>query len=65
MKSGHPISIFKKLDDKPLLNRVTLDSRNTEDAAGEVRKKAAARGESPERIKEALALLRDKNRGDS
>lgn len=64
MRPGDIFGTFRRLDDKPILNHATLHSRNTEDAANEVKKKARAAGESPDQIQEMLQLLRDKNRPD-
>ncbi len=55
------LGTFRKLDDKPMLKYVTLHSKNTTDAAAELRKNATAAGESPEEIQRAVEKLKDKS----
>lgn len=59
------LGTFRRLDDKPLLKYVTLDSKNTEEGAQELKKKATAAGESPDAIKQGVSLLRDMSRPDN
>jgi hypothetical protein len=55
------LGTFRKLDDKPMLKYVTLHSKNTTDAAAELKKNATAAGESPEEIQRAVEKLKDKS----
>ena len=54
------LGTFRRLDDKPMLKYVTTHSRDTKQAAGELKKNALAAGETPDAVKRALQTLKDR-----
>lgn len=64
-KGEKSLGTFRRLDDKPMLKYVTLESSNTKVAAKELRKNATAAGESPEQIQQAVERLKDFSTPDS
>lgn len=65
LKGERSLGTFRRLDDKPMLKYVTLESTNTKEAAKELRKNATAAGESPEQIQQAVERLKDFSTPDS
>jgi hypothetical protein len=57
------LGTFRRLDNKPMLKYVTTESRDTKEASRELKKKALAAGETPEAVRKALEMLRDKSQG--
>jgi hypothetical protein len=55
------LGTFRKLDDKPMLKYVTLQSKDTEQATKELKKNAGAAGESPDAIRQAVEKLKDRS----
>lgn len=58
------LGTFRKLDDKPMLKYVTTHSRDTKQAAGELKKNALAAGETPDAVRRALQMLKDRSAGE-
>lgn len=54
------LGTFRRLDDKPMLKYVTLESKNSQAGEQELIKKAKAAGESPDAIQRAVEKLRDR-----